>query len=131
MFVLRFLAWSPQLYILLLTDIYDANFAMRECILKDKHIKSSWTSKALKKSSKKKQKLYIKFLKTKTLEDEFKYKNYKSLFEKLRKKGKIAYYSKLLHKYRTDSERMWQVMKEITGKQKTQSNLLPREIKVK
>ena len=32
-----------------------------------------------------KQKLYIKFLKTKTLEDEFKYKTYKSLFEKLKK----------------------------------------------
>ena len=81
-------------------------------------------------SSKTKQRLYIKFLKTKTLEDESKYKNYKSLFEKLRKKAKIAYYSKLLHKYKTDSKRTWQVMKEITGKQKTKSNLLPQEIKV-
>ena len=114
-----------------MTDIYDANFLIGEYILKDKDIKFTWISKRLEKFSKKKQKLYIKFLKTKTLEDEFKYKNYKSLFEKLRKKGKIAYYSKLLHKYRTDSERMWQVMKEITSKQKTQSNLLPREIKVK
>ena len=60
----------------------------------------------------------IKFLKTKTLEDESKYKNYKSIFEKLRKKAKKAYYSKLLHKYKTDSKRTWQVMKEITGKQK-------------
>ena len=31
--------------------------------------------------------------------------------------------------YKTDSKRTWQVMKEITGKQKTKSNL-PREIKV-
>ena len=113
-----------------LTDIYDANFPIREYILKDKDIKSSWISKGLKQSSKTKQRLYIKFLKTKTLEDESKYKNYKSLFEKLRKKAKIAYYSKLLHKYKTDSKRTWQVMKEITGKQKTKSNLLPREIKV-
>ena len=36
----------------------------------------------------------------------------------------------LLHKYKTDSKRKWQVMKEITGKQKTKSNLLPRDIKV-
>ena len=113
-----------------LTDIYDANFPIREYILKDKDIKSPWISKGLKKSSKTKQRLYIKFLKTKTLEDESKYKNYKSLFEKLRKKAKIAYYSKLLHKYKTDSKWTWQVMKEITGKQKTKSNLLPREIKV-
>ena len=86
-----------------LTDIYDANFPIREYILKDKDIKSPWITKGLKKSSKKKQKLYIKFLKTKTLEDEFKYKTYKSLFEKLRKKAKITYYSKLLHKHKTDS----------------------------
>ena len=72
--------------------------------------------KRSKKSSDTKQRLYIKFRKTKTLEDESKYKNYKSLFEKLRQKAKIAYYSKLLHKYRTDSKRMCQVMKEITGK---------------
>ena len=36
----------------------------------------------------------------------------------------------MLHKYKTDSKRTWQVMKEITGKQKTKSNLLPQEIKV-
>ena len=70
-----------------LTDIYDANFAIREYILKDKDIKSPWISIGLKKSSKTKQRLYIKFLKTKTLEDESKYKNYKSLFEKIRKKS--------------------------------------------
>ena len=71
-----------------MTDIYNANFLMREYILKDKDMKYTWTSKGLKKCSKKKQKLYINFLKTKTLEDEIKYKTCKSLFEKLRKKLK-------------------------------------------
>ena len=113
-----------------LTDIYDANFPIREYILKDKDIKPPWISKDLKKSSKAKQRLCIKFLKTKTFKDESKYKNYKSLFKELRKKAKMTYYSKLLHKYKTDSKRTWQVMKEITGKQKAKSNLLPREIKV-
>ena len=91
-----------------LTDIYDANFPIREYILKDKDIKSPWISKDLKKSSKTKQRFYIKFLKTKTREDESKYKNYKSLFGKLRKKAKIAYYSNLLHQYKTDSNQTWQ-----------------------
>ena len=36
----------------------------------------------------------------------------------------------MLQKYKTDSKRAWQVMKEITEKQKTKSNLLPQEIKV-
>ena len=35
----------------------------------------------------------------------------------------------MLHKYKTDSNRTWQVMQEITGKQKAKSNLLPQEIK--
>ena len=35
-----------------------------------------------------------------------------------------------MHKYKTDSKRTWQVIKEITGKQKAKSNLLRREIKV-
>ena len=70
------------------TDIYDANFLIGEYILKDRDIESPWISIGLKKSSKTKQRLYIKFLKTKTLEDESKYKNYKILFEKLRKKLK-------------------------------------------
>ena len=64
--------------------MYDANFPIREYILKDKDIKSFWISKGLKKSSKTKQRLHIKFIKTKTLEDESKYKNYKNLFEKLK-----------------------------------------------
>ena len=90
-------------FLKILTDIYDANFPIREYILKDKDIKSLWISKGLKKSSKTKQRLCIKFIKTKTLEDESKYKNYNSLFEKLREKAKITYYSKLLHKYKIDS----------------------------
>ena len=60
-----------------LTDIYDANFPIREYILKVKDIRSPWISKGLKKSSKTKQRFYIKFLKTKALEGESKYKNYK------------------------------------------------------
>ena len=49
----------------------------------------------------------MKFLNTKKLEDEFKDKTYKSLFEKLRKKAKITHYSKLLHKHKTDSKPTW------------------------
>ena len=50
-----------------LSDIYDANFPIREYILKDKDIKFPRISKSLKKFSKKKQKLYIEFIKTKKL----------------------------------------------------------------
>ena len=85
-----------------LTDICNANFPIWEYILKAIYTESPWISKGLKKSSNKKQSLYIKFLKTKTLEDEFKNKTYKNLFETLRNKAEINYYSKLLHNYKAD-----------------------------
>ena len=36
----------------------------------------------------------------------------------------------MLHKYGADSKRTWQVMKNITGRQKTKSSLIPHEIEV-
>ena len=74
--------------------------------------------------------LYIKFHQTKTLKDQFKYKTCKSLFEKLRKKAKINCYSKMLHKYKTDSKRICKLIKGIAGKQKTKSDLLLQDIRV-
>ena len=102
-----------------MTDIYDTNFPMQKYFPKGKDIKSPWISKILKKASNTKQRLCIKFLNTDIFEDESNHKSYKSLFEKLKDKTKIAYYSKLLHKSKTDCKRTWEVMKEITGKQKT------------
>ena len=104
-----------------LTDIYDTNFPIPEYILKDKDTKFPWITKGLNKYLKKKQKLQIKFLKAKHLKMNL------SLFEKLRKKAKITNYSKLLHKYKTDSKRTCQ---RNNWKKKRKSNLLPREIKV-
>ena len=47
------------------------------------------------------------------------------------KKSKENYYASLLNKYKYDTERTWQVMKEITGKQKTKSSSLPKTTKTK
>ncbi|XP_065639761.1 uncharacterized protein LOC136072559 [Hydra vulgaris] len=71
-----------------LFSIYDANFPLCEKITKIKTLNSPWITKGLKKSSKIKQKLYIKYLKTKSNENQQKYKNYQHLFEKIRKKFK-------------------------------------------
>ena len=82
-------------------------------------------SKDMRKSSKQKQKLYIKFLKSKNPEDELIYKNYKNLFEKLRKKSKQNYYSNLLEKHKDNAKQRWQILKEITGKVQKKNQSLP------
>ena len=61
------------------------NFPLTEIEINYKNLKKPWFSKGLKKSSKTKQRLYIKFLKNKSAESEEKLKNYKNLFEKLKK----------------------------------------------
>ena len=120
-----------ETFLNIFSEIYDVNFPLTEIEIKPKNLKTPWFSKGLKKSSKTKQRLYIKFLKNKSAESEEKYKNYKNLFEKLKIKSKKNYYASLLNKYKYDTKRTWQVMKEITGKQKERSSSLLKGIKTK
>ena len=76
----------------------------------------------MRKDSKPKQKVYIKFLKNKNLEDELICKTYKNRFEKIRKKSKQNYYSNLLEKHKDNTKQRWQVLQEIT--EKVQKSLL-------
>ncbi|XP_065662942.1 uncharacterized protein LOC136085555 [Hydra vulgaris] len=111
-------------------SVYDANYPVFEITLKPKTLKNPWITKGLKKSSKIKQNLYIKYLKTKSHANLRIYKNYKTLFEKIRKNLKKNYYSNLITKYKNDSKQIWKILKEITGNQKTCSNFLPKMIKI-
>ena len=86
------------------SSIYDKNFPVLETGVKLKDLRTPRMSKAMRKSSKQKQKLYIKFLKSKNPEDELIYKNYKNLFEKLRKKSKQNYYLSLLEKHKDNAK---------------------------
>ena len=72
-------------------SIYDIYFPKVFVRLKTKHIQSPWITKGIAKSSKRKQKLYEKFLKHRTRETELAYKSYKNLFESLKKKAKKKY----------------------------------------
>jgi hypothetical protein len=77
-----------------------------------------------------KQKLYIKYLKSKLTKHKNNYITYKNNFEKLRKNAKKNYYSDLLSKHKHNSKRIWQLMKEITGKNKPNSISAPSAIKI-
>lgn len=75
---------SYNLFLKLFTREYNSAFPKRKFNIKAKTLLSPWMSKGLLKSSKKKQKLYEKFLKNKTHQNEKKYKGYKNLFEKIK-----------------------------------------------
>ena len=116
---LNILNYTNTLYkqfIKIYSSISGKNFPLLETEVKLKDLQTPWMSKVMRKSSKQKQKLYIKFLKSKNPEDEFIYKNYKNPFEKLGEKSKQNYHSNLLEKYKDSAKQRWQILKEITGK---------------
>ena len=95
-------AYSKFLYDFSL--LYEEAYPKQEIKIKQKNLISPWITKGLIKSSKQKQRLYIKFLKSRTKENETNYKTYKNLFEILKKKSKKNYYSELLAKYKNDAK---------------------------
>ena len=70
--------------------MHDGNFPLAAIKIKSKNLETPSFSKGLKKSSKTKQRPYIKFLKNKSTESEEKCKNYKNIFEKLKINKKRA-----------------------------------------
>ena len=111
-------------------SIYDIYFPKVFVRLKTKHILSLCITKGIAKSSKRKQKLYKKFLKHRTRKTEFAYILYKNLFESLKKKAKKKYYSEKISEYKHDAKKTWSIMKELVGKIKLKSSNFPRRITV-
>ena len=80
--------------------IYENFFPRKKIKLKVKEIQSPWITSGIKKSSKRKQRLYEKFLKTRNQKSELEYKYYENLFETIKKRSKKLHYSKLIIKYK-------------------------------
>ena len=85
-------------------------------------------TKGFLKSSKRKQKLYEKFLKKRTTRNESIYKAYKSLFESLKRKSKKIYYTRRLENYQNDIKKSWDVIKEIIVGAKSTKGSFPRRM---
>ena len=59
------------------------------------------------------------------------YKQYKTLFEFLKKKSKENYYSDLMDSYKYNIKTTWDIMKEIIGNKRVTNAPLPNFITVK
>ena len=57
---------------------------MNKMKIKTKNLESPWITKGIKKSSKKKQRLYSKFLKKRNEKTKKEYQDYKKLFESIK-----------------------------------------------
>ena len=86
--------------------IYENFFPRKKIKLKFKDIQCPWTTSGIKKSSRRKQRLYNKFLKTRSQKSELEYKSYKNLFEPIKKRSKKLHYSKIIIKYKENIKSM-------------------------
>ena len=68
-------------------------------------------------------------MKKRTLDNE-KYTDYKNLFEKIKKCAKKNYYRNKIKLFENDIRGTWKIMKEIIGKKKCNSQILPKQILV-
>ena len=115
-------------FITTVSYLYDTAFPLMKIKIKSKNLLSPWMTKGLIKSSKRKKRLYEKFLKKRTIENENSYKSFKKLFESIKIKSKKNHYANLLNKYQNDIKKTWQVIKEVIGNNKNSINELPKKI---
>ena len=90
-----------------------------------------WITKGIAKSSKKKQKLFEKYLKNRNPQNLASYKTYKNLFETIKRKSKKNYYSKKILSFKGDAKKTWKTMKDLIGKAKMNKSLFLQKIRVK
>ena len=95
--------------------LYNEAFPKQKTKIKQKSFNGPWMTKGLVKSSKKKQRLYEKFLKNRNPEKELNYKQCRTLFKSLKKKSKKNYYSGLINSHKYNIKKMWNITKEIIG----------------
>ena len=110
------------------STLYDTYFPEKKIKLKNKDLQSPWITKGIRRSSKRKQSLYEKFLKNQNEKNELEYKNYKHLFEAVKKRSKKLHFSKLILRYKNNIKKTWEVIKECIGKKKYNHENFPKKL---
>ena len=90
---------SYNIFLEKFVQIYAQAFPERKIEIKPKNLVSPWITLGLRKSSRKIQRLYEKFLKQRNSKNEEAYNMYKNLFEKLKKLSKEVYFQNKLKKF--------------------------------
>lgn len=83
--------------------------------------KKPWLSEGLKNSIKRKNMLYLKASREKTRDQLDRYKTYKVALKKILSISERKHYEELLEKYKTNSRKLWSIIKDVINKKKTRT----------
>ena len=103
-------------FLKIIWSLYDKCFPKKKIKLKPKAQCRPCIMKGIRKSSKKKQRLYEKLLEKQRLKNEAEHREYRNLIEVTKRRSKKNYYSQKLIKYKSRTKKTWRIMKEVTGK---------------
>ena len=109
---------EAYIFLEIFSDLCCISFPEKEIEIKSKYLNTPWITKGIRKSSKRKQPLYEKYLKIRSKENEKTNKTYKNLFERIKKNAKKNYYQDKIKFFENDIRNTWKIMKEIIGKKK-------------
>ena len=80
-------------------------------------------NKGIMKNITKQKQLYIKMLKNKQDTSELeKYKNYRRILQKVKRKTKMHYYRSRCKEFKNDTRKLWSIINTITGRTKKKGN---------
>ena len=105
------------------------SISIKEIEIKSKYLNTPWiTTKGIRKSSKRKQRFYEKYLKLRSKENEKTCKTYKNLFKRIKKNAKKNYHPDRIKLFENDIRNTRKIMKEIIGKKKCNNETLPKHL---
>ena len=112
------------------TKSYNEHCPIKKVKISNKKKYKPWFTNGLQNACKKKNNLYARFLKTKSKEDEIKYKNYKNKLTRILRNCEKDHFDKLLIEQKNNIKGTWNILNIIIGKKKS-TNCYPENFKYK
>lgn len=104
---------SYNAFLAIFKSLYDYYCPVRKVKVKPKNKQNLWMTKGLVKACKKKEQLYKDFIKHRTKDKAYKYKQYRNRLTTIIREQKQNYYRILLGKYKANIKATWDVIKEV------------------
>ena len=121
---------SYNRFLQIFLSLYNECFPKTKIKLKSQKHFRPWITLGIRKSSKRKQKLYEKFLKTRNAKKATEHNAYKNMFEIIKYKSKRNYHSQKILEYKNNAKR-WNIMKEVLDKTNKPGSRLPTKLVIK
>ena len=98
-------------------DIYNDAFPLK-AFKKGYKTRKAWLSEGMKRSIKRKNKLFKRYKRSGRLEHEEKYKKYRNWLNKILSNAQRAYYEKILDENKGNLRKSWQILKDIINRKR-------------